>query len=153
MDDKDICFLMYESVLWMWFNILQNTPPGIRHLTLRFQRYGPHTEETMLFLEAHRKPPDPRAWVDFSSQWFKRIEESVLSRLPDLESVTCVLFDGGYTKDWKHFLAEAGIRPLEGISGEKESSGGDDGHDDYVAFLIKAFPRLHSQGLLRFERG
>lgn len=137
---------MYWGVLLTWFNILKHTPPA-----LRFQRYGPHTKETMRALETLREPPHPRSWIDLSPQWFKHIEESLLSRLlPDLESLTCVLFDGGYKKDWMKFLAEAGIRGrLEGISGE--SGGGDDGYDDYVAFLIKAFP-LHAQGLLRFER-
>ncbi|KAI0750387.1 hypothetical protein C8Q74DRAFT_364774 [Fomes fomentarius] len=150
--DKDTCFIMYWSVLSMWSNILQHTPPGVRHLTLRFQRYGPHTKETMRALEVLGEP-DPHSADDLTRGWFKRIEESLLGRLPDLESVTCVLFDGGYTKDWKNLLAEAGIGgPLEGISGEKESGGGDDGYDDYVAFLIKAFPRLDAQGLLRFER-
>ncbi|KAI0750386.1 hypothetical protein C8Q74DRAFT_1309735, partial [Fomes fomentarius] len=118
MDDNDACFMMYSSLLWMWFNAVQHTPPGIRHLTLRFQRYGPHTKETMRALEALREPPDPRSWVNLSPEWFKRIEESLLGRLPEIESVTCVLFDRGYTKDWKNFLAEAGIGgPLEGISG------------------------------------
>ncbi|KAI0750383.1 hypothetical protein C8Q74DRAFT_1309698, partial [Fomes fomentarius] len=118
MDDNDACFIMYWSLLWMWFNAVQHTPPSIRHLTLRFQRYGPHTKETIRALEALREPPNPRSWVNLSPEWFKGIEECVLSRLPDLESVTCVLFDGGYTKDWKNFLAEAGIGgPLEGISG------------------------------------
>ncbi|KAI0801331.1 hypothetical protein C8Q74DRAFT_1214956 [Fomes fomentarius] len=136
---------MYCGVLSTWFSVLQHTPPGIRQVTLRFQRYGPHTKETMRALEALPEPPHPRSWIDLSPQWFKHIEESLLSRLPGLESLTCALFDGGYTKDWKNFLAEAGIRGrLEGISGE--SSGGDDGYDDYVAFLIKAFPLLHAQG-------
>ena len=122
--------VLYGAVLANNWKVLSQVPvQKLRRVELRFQLYGIHRRDTIDELRA----------VDWET-----VDAGMLARFPCLESLVCVLCDGGFLEQWEPLeVTPAAIsRPVHGLQAE---------FDDYVALLEAALPRLHAAGLLHFR--
>ncbi|TFK90455.1 hypothetical protein K466DRAFT_384556 [Polyporus arcularius HHB13444] len=129
--------LLYAAILANNWRLLSNAPTSLRHIELRFQRYGPHSRDTIEELRAieEMKGPSPIRWG--------AVDAGTLARFPELESFTCVLCDGGFMDQWG---------PIEGLSATPRSVfSRQTEFDDYVVFLKDVLPRLQDEGRLQFR--
>ncbi|RDX46373.1 hypothetical protein OH76DRAFT_1420265 [Lentinus brumalis] len=128
--------LLYAGILETNWRLLSNAPTSLRHIELRFQRYGPHWRDTIDELWAiDDMEPSHVLW--------EVMDAGTLTRFPELESFTCVLCDGGFIEQWGP-IKELSATPRSIHSRQVE-------FDDYIAFLRDVFPRLHAAGRLRFK--
>ncbi|RPD55222.1 hypothetical protein L226DRAFT_616362 [Lentinus tigrinus ALCF2SS1-7] len=135
---REAATLLYSGILANNWRLLTQTPPqNLRHVELRFQRYGPHWRDTIDELWAiDDLEPALVRW--------ETVDAGMLVRFPYLESFTCVLCDGGFVEQWGPFGKELAATPRSAHSRQAE-------FDDYVTFLQDAFPRLHAAGRLHFR--
>ncbi|PIL26348.1 hypothetical protein GSI_12104 [Ganoderma sinense ZZ0214-1] len=114
----------------------------IRRVTLRFQRFGPHTKATERMLSDLLSP----------SNWFQCIDwlERLLLRFRRLETLTCVLCDDGFAEQYGDYLP-ADPTPTAGSS-VGEVIGREEEYAFYESFVRRSFPQFLAKGILRIQR-
>ena len=134
---RESATVLYAGILANNWMLLSQAPiQTLRHVELRFQRYGAHWRDTIDELSAIDD-------MDPSIIRWETVDAGVLARFPYLESFTCVLCDGGFMEQWGPFKSLAA--PPRSVHPQQVE------FDDYVAFLKDVFPRLHAAGRLRFR--
>ncbi|KAI0708728.1 hypothetical protein C8T65DRAFT_649865 [Cerioporus squamosus] len=133
---RESATLLYAAILANNWRLLSNAPTSLRHIELRFQRYGPHSPETIDELRAiDVLEPSLVRW--------EAVDVGTLARFPDLESFTCVLCGGGFMEQWG---------PMKGLRATAKSGYSQRAEfDDYVALLRDVLPQLHAAGRLQFR--
>ncbi|EJF63767.1 hypothetical protein BD309DRAFT_1020514 [Dichomitus squalens] len=141
--DVDSQFLVLMAQLAALAEILELIPTDVHipNITLRFQRYGPHTYETERMLEDLLIRG---SWVSFDLTHF---EQRLMERLAKLEALTCVLCDDGIMEEYRDYLpavpTETGHSGLIDLQAE---------YDFYASFARRLFPQSHAKGILRVQR-
>ena len=134
---RESATVLYAGILANNWMLLSQAPiQTLRHVELRFQRYGAHWRDTIDELSAIDD-------MDPSIIRWETVDAGVLARFPYLESFTCVLCDGGFMEQWGPFKSLA--PPPRSIHPQQVE------FDDYVAFLKDVFPRLYAAGRLHFR--
>ena len=142
--DSDSQFLVLMAQLSTFAEILALVPTDmhIRNITLRFQRYGPHTKETERMLEGllHRG-----FWVSFDLTDF---EQQHMERLGDLEALTCILCDDGLLREYGDYILAVPVETTSGRAVDRQAE-----YDFYASFVKRLFPQAQARGVLRVQRG
>ncbi len=133
---RESATLLYAAILANNWRLLSNAPTSLRHIELRFQRYGPHSRDTIEELRAIEElQPSLVRW--------EAVDAGTLARFPELDSFSCVLCDGGFMEQWG---------PIEGLSATPPSVfSRQTEFDDYVVFLKDVLPLLQDEGRLHFR--
>ncbi|TBU28532.1 hypothetical protein BD311DRAFT_758396 [Dichomitus squalens] len=141
--DPDSQFLVLMAQLAALAEILELIPTDvhIHNITLRFQRYGPHTNETERMVEGLLSRG---SWVSFDLTDF---EQRLMERLAKLEALMCILCDDGLMEEYRDYLpafpTETGHSGLVDRQAE---------YDFYASFARRLFPQSHAKGILRIQR-
>ncbi len=130
-------FLAYDEVA----KFLAPDVP-IRRVTLRFQRFGPHTKGTERMLEDLL---DPGNWFQCIG-WLERL----LLQFKELETLTCVLCDDGLADQYGDYLPA--VPALTTSSSVEEAIGREEEYAFYERFVRRSFPQFLAKGVLRIRR-
>ncbi|TBU28533.1 hypothetical protein BD311DRAFT_325840 [Dichomitus squalens] len=108
----------------------------LRRFTLRFQRYGPHTDETAEVSEGMLAQIDSGLIsADFGS--------TLTVRYSTLKSLSCILCDDGPLEQYGDYLpADLAITRYGGVADHPTE------YDLYANFGKRLFPQTHEKGLL-----
>ena len=138
-----------QQLMLLWGQLLATgelaklLAPGapIRRVTLRFQRFGPHTKETEQMLEAILSPNN---WLQCIG-WMERL----LSRFKKLETMRCVLCDDGLAEQYGDYLPVDSMSPTSAVV---HALGREEEYAFYESFVRRSFPQFHANGILRIQR-
>ena len=114
----------------------------ISHVTLRFQRFGPHTKTTEWTLKAIL---DPGGWFSCHG-----VMEGLLLQFKHLETLTCILCDDGFTEQYGDYLLEDTTSTTSGSIDEEISR--EEEYAAYESFVKTSFPQFLARGILRIQR-
>ena len=113
-----------------------------RRVTLRFQRFGPHTKATERMLGDLLNP----------GNWFQCIGwlERLLLQFKQLETLTCVLCDDGLAEQYGDYLPAS--PPLAMSNSVEGAIGREEEYAFYESFVRRSFPQFLAKGILRICR-
>ncbi|PIL27598.1 hypothetical protein GSI_10749 [Ganoderma sinense ZZ0214-1] len=114
----------------------------IRRVTLRFQRFGPHTRATERMLSQILVP----------SNWFQFISslERLLLQFRRLETLTCVLCDDGLAEQYGDYVPAVPMPTT--VSSVAEVISREEEYAFYESFVRRAFPEFLAKGVLQIRR-
>lgn len=118
--------------------LISRSSPSLRHITFRFERYGPYVRHMVEDMQAIGNMGPIPPW--------RRLDALINQRFPHLEAVVFVVGD-------EPSAALSGRVPREasGYDRSVPTSGREEEFDSWVAFLVRAFPQLNERGFLRFK--